>query len=189
MGAEGGMDSGGEGNLAGGTTAGASGTGGGVGGSSAEAGAAGEAGQGEVPRPLGGPWAPWPMPNPDTLDLPNPQVYSSTSEVVTDGVTGLIWQKGEGVAAVYVAAVSECETSTLGGFDDWRLPTRIELVSLVDYTLKDPAIDPTFDAVSQPYWTTSPWAGNDDAGYIVHFVYGFTSVSAKSEPAYVRCVR
>jgi hypothetical protein len=35
-----------------------------------------------------------------------------------------------------------CDGLQLGGYDDWRIPTFIELLSIVDYTRPGPTIDP-----------------------------------------------
>lgn len=35
----------------------------------------------------------------------------------------------------YVEGETYCANLSLGGQSDWRVPTRIELVSLVDYTV------------------------------------------------------
>jgi hypothetical protein len=98
---------------------------------------------------------------------------ATTEPLVTDNVTGLVWQ---GCAAGrtgtdcggaifepdWSGAVEYCETLTWGGLTDWRLPSRYELQSLVDYgTSSHPAIDRTaFPATpSAPFWSSSssPW--------------------------------
>ena len=77
-------------------------------------------------------WALWPMPN-VLPDLPNPASYdTSVAGIVLDKVTGLIWQRSVSAPSyTWTEAKSYCEGLTLAGYSDWRLPTRIELVSLV----------------------------------------------------------
>jgi Protein of unknown function (DUF1566) len=113
-------------------------------------------------------WAHWPMPNPseiaDAQGLPNSSVYTlDDAGVVFDGVTHLRWQTGYASnIGSFDSAMSYC-ASTFG--PGWRVPTRIELVSIIDYTQQSPAIDPTFvvnDAgalIGGRFWTASgTWA-------------------------------
>jgi hypothetical protein len=93
-------------------------------------------------------WADWPMPN-GPIDVeagaPNPESYSANPRdgTVTDQVTGLMWeedtitagQRSEDpsvVQADWSTAWAYCEGLTLAGHEDWRLPTIIELVSILD---------------------------------------------------------
>jgi hypothetical protein len=67
---------------------------------------------------------------------------------VGDNVTGLMWQKspdtdndGDIDAAdklTDAAAASYCQTLTLAGYDDWRLPDIKQLYSLIDFRGTDP---------------------------------------------------
>jgi hypothetical protein len=84
------------------------------------------------------------MPNSPSSQLPHPQSYdTSVPGIATDLVTGLVWQRaGSAVSSgpngdpVYALdqAVTYCAGLALGGFSDWRVPSRIELVSLLDVT-------------------------------------------------------
>src|SRR5690606_34797912 len=90
-------------------------------------------------------FANWPMPHPVESGLPHPASYdTSQPDVVVDNVTGLMWQREPSESQPYEDAASYCGDLATGGFCDWRLPTRIELVSLVDFTRENPAIDPVF---------------------------------------------
>jgi hypothetical protein len=146
------------------------------------------------------------MPNPARLiaTLPNPSSYSSTlSGVMTDNVTGLMWQQP--LDAVSCAkgctqadAAAYCASISLGNYHDWRLPTRIELVSLVDFTRASPAIDPVFTGTPpDKFWTSSSEAGAvATVAWLVDFVSGSAYVigtlGTSTNPApllRVRCVR
>jgi hypothetical protein len=72
----------------------------------------------------------------------------------------------------YDDAVSACEA--LG--EGWRLPTRTELLSLVDDTRHDPAIDTALypDTQSGAYWTSTPCAWALSSAWIVYFGYGYS---------------
>jgi hypothetical protein len=86
-------------------------------------------------------WACWRMPNPASSTLPNRASMTDAGESVHDNVTCLDWQKTAPSGSYsWDQAIAYCDGLTLSGHDDWRLPTRIELTSIVDYT-QSPAID------------------------------------------------
>ena len=59
-----------------------------------------------------------------------PDYTDNGNGTVTDNVTGLMWQKGFKVMG-YEKALAYAEASTVGGYNDWRLPTIKELYSLI----------------------------------------------------------
>jgi len=140
-------------------------------------------------------WANWAMPNPASANLPNPSSYSvdSASDIVTDLVTKLMWQRTlQAPALSFAEASAYCDSLNYGGFSDWRLPSRIELVSLVDFTRSNPAIDPTAfpDVKMTIFWTSSPkvsFAMSD--AWTVDFASGATSAADLGTVLQVRCVR
>jgi hypothetical protein len=75
----------------------------------------------------------WPMPNSLASGLPHSVSYDLSSlDVMTDNVTGLVWQRGVTAAKMSLAdAVVHCSDLLLAGHHDWRLPSRIELISLM----------------------------------------------------------
>lgn len=85
---------------------------------------------------------------------------------ITDDATELMWAEADsGVGMDWEAALAYAENSTLGGYDDWRLPNAKELHSLFDYsrspdTTQSAAIDPIFDATE-----ITNEAGNADYGH------------------------
>ena len=98
-------------------------------------------------------WARWIMPNPDVdgdggSALPNQASYVAETEgTVTDGITTLVWTRVPLGAATFIAASTACMTP-------WRVPTRIELVTLLD-TSRSPTVNPVFDVGSVTLWTSS----------------------------------
>jgi hypothetical protein len=86
------------------------------------------------------------MPNPPASGGPNPSSYDlSQPEVVIDEATGLMWQQTASPVDEeysFEAAVEYCGALEVAGHCDWRLPTRIESTSLVDFTRRVPAVDP-----------------------------------------------
>lgn len=53
---------------------------------------------------------------------------------ISDNVTGLMWQKDMGTKISYSDAFIKADTITLGGYNDWRVPTIKELYSLILFT-------------------------------------------------------
>jgi Protein of unknown function (DUF1566) len=144
-------------------------------------------------------YARWPMPNPASSGLPNPASYTDNGDgTVTDNVTKLVWQKAVTSSQAYAwcEAINYCATLTLAG-RTWRLPTRIELLSLVDFTRTGPAINTTaFPGVpgGKYHWTSSPWVVSQlpakaQDSWIVNFSEGLTSNAGNRTSAeYARCV-
>ena len=110
---------------------------------------------------------------------------------VTDTKTKLMWQKTTESALNYETAISYCKNLTLAGHTDWRLPTKNELMSLVDKNFSKPAIDTGAfpDAVSFGYWTSTISADDPDDIIFINFVSGKPGNGDKSDTYYVRAVR
>lgn len=134
------------------------------------------------------------MPNPASAGLPNPASYSvdETNDTVLDDVTGLMWQRTVS-DSVFSGKKSNdyCASLVHGGFDDWRLPSRIELVSLVDFTKLDPAIDTnTFpNTPNASFWTSSPFAGDTYSAWFINSPDGSANYSDVVFLERARCVR
>ncbi len=97
-------------------------------------------------------WSLWPAPS----DIPDGGTYVLTADTVTDTVTGLVWQRNPPItAAVLDDATAYCAGLALADAG-WRLPTLIELESIVSYGVIAPAIDSTvFTTQSAKYWTST----------------------------------
>ena len=111
---------------------------------------------------------------------------------VTDTVAGLMWQQvTEGATLTWETAITRCETTTLGGYDDWRLPNLRELRSIVDYGRYNPAINGDYfpDTLSSDYWSSTTNAYFTDYALYVSFGYGRDNFLHKSNSYYVRAVR
>ncbi len=142
-------------------------------------------------------------------EVPVPHFTDNGDGTITDNATGLIWQKcsmgqvwnGEtngcdGTAASYSweQALAESEQLSLAGSDDWRLPNRKELQSLVDYTTTFPAT--AFPGPTEPsgYWSSSSNVWHSFRAWYLNFAYGnvysYYKVENGSETTYrVRAVR
>lgn len=89
-------------------------------------------------------WANWPVP-PDA-----PTAYSVGPDVVCDEVTGLLWQR---VTKPTVGENVETYCQSLLGLSGWRLPTAVELASVVSYDGR--GLDPVFASISGCYWAST----------------------------------
>lgn len=116
--------------------------------------------------------------------------YQIDVDTVYDIKTKLAWQRVEALGSMTQAnAIAYCQGLSLRG-SGWRLPTVKELSSLVDVTLKSPAIDPAFTGTTSNYfWSASPLAGPPNDGWNVEFNGGFTGTSVATTMYRVRCVR
>lgn len=90
--------------------------------------------------------------------------------------------------ADFLAAVN---ATNLCGASDWRLPTQMELLTLVHAGAANPTIDTGFfpNTVSAPYWSASPYAMNPANAWAVHFGYGAAHAEGKNAAHAVRLVR
>lgn len=144
----------------------------------------------EAPRA----WPNWVMPNPVASGLPHPASYSvsPSGSAVTDSVSGLVWQRRVPPQSLgWEDAKSYCSCLSLEGDDDWRLPSRIELASLVDWTKVSPSIDAEAfpDTTSENFWTSSEVGIDPGLVYLVFFLNGHTTYAARDYEYRVRCVR
>jgi hypothetical protein len=123
----------------------------------------------------------------------NAETYTDNGDgTVTDTVTGLMWQKAVAAGTFTQAqAVAFCPMLTLATHGDWRLPTLIELTSIVDLGQSSPSINVTsFPATpAAAFWSSSPVAGPSGYGWSVSFGLGGTSSSDVTTAGDVRCVR
>lgn len=112
------------------------------------------------------------------------------NETITDNGTILMWQKeDDGITRTWEPAISYCEGLTLGGNSDWRLPNIKELVSIVDETTYDPAINTTYFPNTKNYYSSSTtFAKDTDYMWSVGFFSGDVQYGGKGG-AYVRRVR
>jgi hypothetical protein len=90
----------------------------------------------------------------------------------------------------YVSAMNE---QKLCGYSDWRLPTREEMETLVEYntSAKDPAINTRYfpETVPSWYWTATENPRHDNFAWYLLFRNGIALNDLKERPKHVRLVR
>ena len=128
----------------------------------------------------------------------NPLRYSvSGSSTVIDENTGLMWEReGSATAKNWTDAATYCQNLSKDGFTGWRLPSFLELTTIVHYGTSNPAIDKVLfpKTVTQAYWTSTAetiYANGKylDAARTINFAYGEAQPLDKTGAAFIRCVR
>lgn len=75
---------------------------------------------------------------------------------VTDTVTSLMWQQNDGGEMTWEQAKAYCDSLSVGGYTDWRLPNSHELFSINDFGKKNPALNTeVFTKTAAEYWWSS----------------------------------
>ncbi len=118
---------------------------------------------------------------------------NDATDIVTDTMTGLQWQDDDAAITIngnWTTAIDYCEnTLAMGGYN-WRLPSKNEMLSIVDYSQHDPAISPVFaNRSSDLYWSSTTLANFTSYAWDVDFESGNVGVNNKVYVHYVRCVR
>ena len=119
-----------------------------------------------------------------------PAYQDNGNQTVTDQNSGLMWMKSDdGARRTWQGAVDYCNGLNFAGRSDWRLPTRFELDSIVDYGRSFPAIHPVFSCQSSFYWSASIYVDDSVYAWGIFANDGGDHWLDKSNPYYVRCVR
>ncbi len=122
-----------------------------------------------------------------------PLSWNEGGATVFDSQSGLLWQRDISKQKyTWDAAGTYCDELVLASHDDWKVPHRAELESIVLNLTTSPSIDTTAfpDTPDKPFWTRTLWGPNAGMeAYGVDFKDGGTGHALKSEPHYVRCVR
>ncbi|MBH1988404.1 MAG: DUF1566 domain-containing protein [Myxococcaceae bacterium] len=125
------------------------------------------------------------------------------SEIILDSFTGLYWERQASTSGMSWdkskasgSAQSYCASLKKGGFLDWRVPSPMELQSLVDYTLDSaPSINQQAfpEALPDFFWTSMSYMASPQ------YAWGFffqnadlgmdLSESGAASTSSVRCVR
>ena len=157
-------------------------------------------------------FAEWPMPDEAPQSKFKPS-YSATATVITDNVTKLRWQRvmpktypgctgrydyvgrlhPVGSGCSWEDAKAYCQRPELAeqlGGGEWRLPTKIELESIVNVSRVN-AVDPLFDDFPiDKVWTATPINNPDGLklAWAIDFTAGYSMDSARFSAGRARCV-
>ncbi len=130
-----------------------------------------------------------------------PDLTDNGDGTIADNITGLVWEqkneKNDTDLYGYDEAVSYCETLDLGGYDDWRMPSRKEYSTVLNFGNTSPALDPEFFPLytstffNKPYyWTDTAYNPDPTQVWQVRLSFGLMGpVEKDGDPRRVRCVR
>ena len=115
-----------------------------------------------------------------------------SDQIIIDPTTELQWSRTFADRMNWKAAKKFAADCRIGGYDDWRVPTRKELLTLVDDTQFNPAANAELfpDMESSWYWTSTPLASSPgDYAWGVLFANGLVGYYLQDYTAFVRLVR
>ena len=122
----------------------------------------------------------------------------------TQKTTGLMWArcslgqewdgsvcKGAAATFSWGEAQKLAHLEEFAGYDDWRLPNKNQLDSIIEGRCVVPAVNLKVFPSTQAtfYWTSSPYAGLGTGAWSVDFGYGAVTATEKSGKLPVRLVR
>ena len=126
-----------------------------------------------------------------------PDEFTETEEkIVVDTVTGLQWQYHDAQVTnhseFWKGALAYCENLEYAGYDDWRLPNKDELMTIVDFGRLNPASSfPDIENVTY-LLTSTTVPGESDAAFRLYPPDGAiisTWYKTNSNEYHVHCVR
>ena len=106
----------------------------------------------------------------------------------------LMWQdEAQNFKGTWEQAQEYCNLVNLAGHKDWRLPTRVELLSITDKARSNLALNTAFKYITDSdypwYWSQTKSAGDSSSAWFVRFRGGDDDWSDVSYRYFVRCVR
>ncbi len=112
---------------------------------------------------------------------------------VIDSTTGLEWT-AKPLSDDYITHQVATDAATccrVGGHEDWTLPSRQQLLTLVDLTRYGPAIDTNAfpDFPSRWFWTSDLVAGSSASAWGVAFGYGLVGGYHRGSYGFALAVR
>ena len=124
-----------------------------------------------------------------------PQSFSiddsvAAEPVVIDNNLGLMWQQKIPPAEEHYIkdVIKYCEDLTYGGYDDWRLPTAEDFMTIADYGRYDPAANTEYFPDNGAFWTVSNYSSSlpypFDLYQEYYTIFDFTNPSTRSVNTY-----
>ena len=137
------------------------------------------------------------------------RTYLRSNDIVTNTTTNKMWQDDSNVSSVKKqwltdinyeghrhydtsgdTASTYCSELRLGGYDDWRVPTIEELMTLSDKSKSNNSIDDIFENCSDGiYWSQTELYNESSKVWGVKFDLGVDRWVDKSKENYIRCIR
>lgn len=121
-----------------------------------------------------------------------PQSYSidysvENEPVVVDNNTGMMWQqKIPPIEELYIEEVNGyCNNLVYGGYDDWRLPSVTDFVTITDFGRYYPATDTEYFPQYGSFWTSTNsevHGSGGDLPHIYYYAYYYSSIFDSTEP-------
>jgi len=133
-----------------------------------------------------------------------PDLTDNGDGTVTDNITGLIWEQktevNETYAYTYSNAITYCAELILGGSSDWRVPTRKEYSTILNFGRVNPSLDidyfPYYSYLTEDdmdHWTTSEYHDDTSQVWKIFISFGLIEKGPKTaDPPMlnkVRCVQ
>ena len=111
-----------------------------------------------------------------------------SESVVIDTVSGLEWALTSHSSQTWQTALAYCQDLQYAGHEDWRLPDRHELMSIVDFSTSSPA-SAISSIMPAGYWSSTSHAQSQENAWYVDFEFGNLLSNAKDQLLHARCVR
>jgi hypothetical protein len=112
-------------------------------------------------------------------------------DIAIDNITNLMWSRKTLGKMAWQEAINYCKHLKLGGYSDWRLPSKEELETLIKKGSSSPTINTKVfpDTESSYYWSSTTYASYTYGAWCVNFSGGYLNSYDKSNSYYVRAVR
>ena len=125
---------------------------------------------------------------------PEPR-FTGDGDCVIDNLTGLMWPRNGNLIGeddTWANAIAYANSLSLCGYDDWRLPSRDEIRSLINAEESDTAAwlngEGFTNVQSDSYWSSTTRASYTAGAWTIHML-GFVGSNGKSYKDYVWPVR
>ena len=127
---------------------------------------------------------------------PNPRfTVQANTNCVTDNLTGLVWARNANQFGKtnWNNAVTNCNNLSYGGYDDWRLPNKMELKSVIDCGVNTPALPAGHPfasvAIDDSYWTSTTLSLSASYAWYFGLTHGISNYDVKTAKYYSWPVR